>query len=163
MKQTLTIRPATASDIPALVELLKLLFELEQDFVPDPGRQTAALQLMLASPLAAVLVAETDGEVAGFCGAQLLVSTAEGGWSGEVEDLVVAPQWRRRGVGTALLRAVGDWAYGRGAVRMRLNCDDQNLPAMTFYRRHGWEISHLQIWFYHRPDPSSGDSIVGRP
>ena len=67
------IRPAGERDLPALIELLELLFDLEQDFQPDRERQRAGLRLMLGSPCAALLVAEgTEGVVAGFCGVQLL-------------------------------------------------------------------------------------------
>ena len=142
------IRPAGERDLPALIELLELLFDLEQDFQPDRERQQAGLRLMLGSPCAALLVAEgTEGVVAGFCGVQLLVSTAEGAYSAQIEDVVVAPGFRRRGLGRRLLDGAAAWARNRGATRLQLNCDDKNFAAMRFYEELGWNKTHLFNYF----------------
>ena len=78
MTEAVRIRPAAEADLPELVELLRQLFELEQDFEPDASKQQAGLSLMLESPFAELLVAECGGRVAGFCGVQLQISTAMG-------------------------------------------------------------------------------------
>ncbi len=142
------IRPAEERDLPALSGLLDLLFTLEQDFRPDSVRQQAGLRLMLGSPCAALLTAEDSaGSVAGFCGVQLLISTAEGAYSAQIEDVVIAPGYRGRGLGGQLLDAAGAWARVRGATRLQLNCDDKNFPAMRFYEKHGWKKTHLFNYF----------------
>ena len=50
MTAGLTLRSATALDVEALVGLLAVLFEIEADFQPDPGRQRDGLALLLAAP-----------------------------------------------------------------------------------------------------------------
>ena len=109
--------------------------------------QVAGLKLMLDSPLAELLVAELGGRPVGVCGLQLLVSTAQGAYSCHVEDLVLAPECRGRGIGRLLLEAAAEWAQRRGATRMQLNCDDKNLPAMKFYESLGWRKTHLFNYF----------------
>ena len=55
--------------------------------------------------------------------------------------------FRRRGIGSRLLDAAGAWAKQRGARRLQLNCDDQNLPAMRFYEARNWIRTHLFNYF----------------
>lgn len=147
MTEAIRIRPAAEADLPELVELLRQLFELEQDFEPDASKQQAGLSLMLESPFAELLVAECGGRVAGFCGVQLQISTAMGSYAAQIEDLVLPPEFRRRGIGSRLLDAAGAWAKQRGARRLQLNCDDQNLPAMRFYEARNWIRTHLFNYF----------------
>ena len=147
MTEAIRIRPAAEADLPELVELLRQLFELEQDFEPDASKQQAGLSLMLESPFAELLVAECGGRVAGFCGVQLQISTAMGSYAAQIEDLVLHPEFRRRGIGSRLLDAAGAWAKQRGARRLQLNCDDQNLPAMLLYEARNWIRTHLFNYF----------------
>ena len=97
------IRPATRSDINAMVELLHRLFTIEADFDFSAERQQRGLELLLAAPAAAVMVAEKEGAVVGMATAQLVISTAEGGPSLLLEDLVVVPTRQNQGIGTELL------------------------------------------------------------
>ena len=141
------IEEAAEGDIPELCKLLALLFELEQDFAPDSEKQRRALRLFLEVSHATVLIARKEGKVAGMCAISLAISTAEGGWSGEIEDLVIAPEFRRQGLAKLLLDESEKWCRQRGALRMRLNCDDLNFPAIELYEKLGWEKSHLFIMF----------------
>jgi GNAT superfamily N-acetyltransferase len=138
------IRPACATDLPTLVRLLGELFTLEADFTRDPERQHFGLALMLSDRRSrAVLVAERGGEVIGMVTAQLVVSTAEGGLSALVEDMVVDAGSRGRGVGRALLAAIEGWAVERGATRLQLLADRENAPALAFYGRAAWSPTRL--------------------
>jgi len=144
MPEDLSIRSATPGDVEALVRLLGVLFSIEADFTPDVERQRRGLAMLLAAPeRAAVLVAERGGAVAGMVTAQLVVSTAEGGPSALVEDMVVEASERRHGVGRALLAAAEAWAAERGATRLQLLADRENAPALRFYERLGWRWTQL--------------------
>ena len=90
-----------------------------------------------------VKVGEVDGGVVAMCTAQILVSTAEGAFSVMVEDMVVAEDMRGQGIGAALLATVEAWARQRGATRLQLLADRENLPALAFYRKHGWHPTQL--------------------
>ncbi len=140
----LQIRPASAADLDGLVRLLGQLFAIEADFRPDEERQRSGLALMLVEPdRRAVLVAERGGAVTGMVTAQLVVSTAEGGLSALVEDMVVDEAERGRGAGRALLGAIERWARERGATRLQLLADRANAPALRFYERMGWRWTQL--------------------
>lgn len=140
---TMSIRTATGSDIPAMVELLRQLFAIEEDFVFMPDRQQRGLELLLAADQARVLVAEDQNEVIGMATCQLLISTAEGAPSLVIEDVVVSPAHRGRGFATLLLAKLAEWGRKRGARRMQLLADRTNSPALGFYRRQGWQTTQL--------------------
>lgn len=137
------VRAARNADIDHLVNLLRSLFAIEQDFVFDPSRQRQGLAMMLDNPQGCLLVAEEDGQVVGMCSGQLLVSTAEGGLSLLVEDVVVDEKWRGRGVGRLLVEAVSDWARDNNVRRLQLLADRNNTPALAFYRCLGWKGTEL--------------------
>lgn len=144
MSADVRIRAASTSDLPVLVDLLTALFTIEADFSPDTEAQRLGLALMLSDPRRRmVLVAERGGAVVGMVTGQLLVSTAEGGLSVLVEDMVVEEASRGRGVGRALLSAIEDWAAERGATRLQLLADRENAPALAFYDRAGWAPTQL--------------------
>jgi GNAT superfamily N-acetyltransferase len=140
----LRIRPACAADLGTLVRLLGQLFSIEADFTPDAARQRLGLALMLSEHrVRAVLVAERGAEVLGMVTAQLVVSTAEGGLSALVEDMIVKEGARGVGIGRALLEGIERWALERGATRLQLLADRENAPALAFYDRAGWSRTQL--------------------
>ncbi len=140
----ISIRSATSADLDVLVALLADLFSIEADFRPDAERQRRGLALLLESPAQRlVLVAERRGEVVGMVTVQLVVSTAEGGLSGLVEDMVVASGERGRGIGRRILDGAEAWARERGATRLQLLADRENEPALGFYERMGWRGTRL--------------------
>ena len=140
------IRTARQEDLPALTALLAELFAIEQDFSPDTTRQRRGLALLLADERATVLVAEVAGQVLGMVTLQSLISTAQGGWVGLLEDLVVAQEWRGEGLGSRLLAAVQEAADNQGLSRVQLLVDEDNHSAKGFYRNQGLRRTHLQAW-----------------
>jgi hypothetical protein len=51
------ITTATAADIPELIDLLGILFAIEQDFTPDVEKQRRGLTGLLASPFGQIAIA----------------------------------------------------------------------------------------------------------
>lgn len=145
MDDAITTRQARPEDIPALCDLLEDLFTVESDFAPDVEKQVKALSMLLADPPdgSLVLVAVREGKVVGMCSVQTLVSTAEGGKVGLVEDVVVSREFRRRGIGTLLLDQAVEWGRNRKLKRLQLLADRENMPAVDFYARSGWAATKL--------------------
>ncbi len=137
------IRPATEKDLDAMVLLLKQLFGIEADFAFDAQMQKKGLELLLDSKTSIILVAERQDSVVGMGTGQLVISTAEGGPSLLIEDIVVQPAWQQQGIGSALLQALGNWGASRGAIRMQLLADRTNSPALVFYQAAGWQTTQL--------------------
>jgi len=141
----ITLRTAKPSDIPQLVELLKELFTIEADFDFDQDKQAHGLNLLLKSEKDCILVAQllNDNKVLGMCTVQTLISTAEGGSVGLLEDLVVAAEFRHQGIGAKLLVEAVNWAECQGLKRLQLLADKNNLPALSFYQKQGWNSTQL--------------------
>ena len=137
------IRSASSDDLAAMTRLLQELFTVETEFEFNAGKQRCGLQMLLDSPQAGVWVAEQHGRVVGMVTVQLVVSTAEGGLSGWLEDLVVARSCRRLGLGKALLKAAVRWAQSRGATRIQLLADGRNVSALLFYRKQDWKQTNM--------------------
>jgi GNAT superfamily N-acetyltransferase len=145
---TISIEKAGAGDIDALVELLSILFSIEQDFVPNESAQRSGLQLLLAgSGQGQIFVARhRDAGIVGMVSAQFVISTAIGAPSAWIEDMVVLDQYRGQGVGKALLDKATEWALARGAKRIQLLADADNDSALGFYRHLDWQPTRLFAW-----------------
>ena len=140
----ITLRKARPTDIPQLVGLLKELFMIEADFDFDPKKQTDGLSLLLKSEKDCVWVAELDdNKVLGLCSVQTLISTAEGGWVGLLEDLIVSADYRNQGIASKLIAEAVAWAESQGLKRLQLLADKNNGRALNFYQKQGWQTMQL--------------------
>jgi GNAT superfamily N-acetyltransferase len=141
----ITIRPARPEDIPRMCELLADLFSVETDFEVDVVKQVKGLSMLVTAPSASsvVLVAVMDRKVVGMATIQTLVSTAEGGRVGLVEDVIVDSRFRCRNVGTLLIEGTTAWSRDQGLTRLQLLTDRENHQALNFYASRGWTSTKL--------------------
>jgi GNAT superfamily N-acetyltransferase len=136
---------AKQDDMADLVSLLSTLFSIEKDFNPDTSKQMAGLTLLLNSKAGSIQVARNAaGKVIGMVSAQLVISTAQGAASAWVEDMVIAADYRRLGIGKTLLQNALDWAKQNGATRAQLLVDTSNADAINYYQQLDWEPTQLQ-------------------
>jgi GNAT superfamily N-acetyltransferase len=140
-----SVRLAKADDIPQMCGLLSELFSIESDFSPDRGKQVRGLNLLLSdrSGSTIVLVAERGDEIIGMCSVQMLISTAEGGPAGLLEDLIVRKDHRGKGIGSRLLSEIFTWCLTKNISRLQLLRDTDNERALKFYMRYGWRDTGL--------------------
>lgn len=144
MPDSVVVRPARPEDIDDMIQLIAIIFSAEEDFSVDPAKQRRGLELFFAYPdLRCLLVAEQQQTIIGMCSAQLLVSTAEGGWKALVEDVVVAASARGKGIGKRMLARVAQWAADQGATRLDLLADRDNLGGLQFYHALQWKQTNL--------------------
>lgn len=113
-----------------------------------PPRFTAAAFLRDGfgpAPAFRALVAEGGGETLGYavcCPGYDADTAARGVW---LADLYVRPEFRRCGVGRALLRALAAGARDDGARWMAWSVLARNRAARRFYRRLARELPHLRL------------------
>jgi GNAT superfamily N-acetyltransferase len=100
------------------------------------GERIAALA---ADPQSLLLVAEADGELAGFAGlhVQPLIESDEPGCV--FTTLVVSERFRRSGVGRLLAEAIEAEARARGGKRIVLSSHERRADAHAFYEALGYE------------------------
>ena len=140
----MNVSPATEADLPALCELLGLLFVQEAEFCPDLERQSAGLRSLLGRPEAGQILVLRDGPVVvGMVSLLFMPSTALGGRVAVLEDMVVRPNARGRGAGSRLLHAAVEFAQMAGCRRITLLTDADNAAAQQFYGRHGFKRSAM--------------------
>lgn len=137
---------ANEADIPALVRLLTLLFDIEKDFSADFSKQKYGLELLLKNPqTASIQVARNAANKAiGMVSAQLVISTAQGAKSVWVEDMVIDSAYRDQGIGKQLLQNALEWAINQGATRAQLLVDIENTEALGYYQHLNWQSTQLQ-------------------
>jgi ribosomal-protein-alanine N-acetyltransferase len=108
-------------------------------------------QILLAEPsdplLRCGLVADSGGKVAGFAVSSWLRQEAVA----EVEGLFVERDYRRQGVGSALIAACMAWAAKAGASKVRLEVRASNTAAHALYRRHGFSPAGVRRGYYSAP------------
>lgn len=135
-----TIRAARPEDAALILTLIRELAAYERE--PDAVKigKTELLRDGFPQPggerYFECLVAEEDGETAGFALCFPVYST----WRGRamhLEDLFVRPRFRGRGIGKALLTRVAALAAERGCPLLYWHVLDWNTPAIDFYRSLG--------------------------
>jgi len=139
------IRPATAEDVPLILEFIRALAAYER--APDAVTATESDLLRDGfgpNPFYFCLIAEEDGRPAGFAFYFFNYSTWEGRPGIYLEDLFVHPEFRGLGIGKALLQRVAAIAVENRCPRLQWEVLDWNTPAIDFYAAMGAEF--LDAW-----------------
>jgi GNAT superfamily N-acetyltransferase len=140
-----SIRKATAGDAAQILKFVRALAAFER----APDAVTATEEGLIRDgfgprPFFECLIAEYDGQPAGFALYFFNYSTWLGRPGIYVEDLFVLPQFRRLGIGRDLLKRVAAIAVENGCQRLQWEVLDWNTPAIDFYRALGAEF--LDEW-----------------
>ena len=147
----LSIRPATADDVPLIRQLIAELAEYER--LADAAVATdddLRAQLFGAQPAAEVMIGEVDGEAVGFALFFHNFSTFLGKHGLYLEDLFVRPAFRGSGLGRHLMASLARIAVQRDCGRFEWSVLDWNAPAIGFYRTLGavgmaeWTVQRLE-------------------
>jgi ribosomal protein S18 acetylase RimI-like enzyme len=93
---------------------------------------------MQAAESVILLALDADDQAVGFCQLYPSFCSVEAKPIYVLYDLFVAPQGRRGGTGTALLRAAESTARAHGKARMDLTTAKTNLGAQAAYESLGW-------------------------
>jgi ribosomal protein S18 acetylase RimI-like enzyme len=143
------------------VEAIDTSFETATvfDVVPS-GRRIDLVERALAQPMTkrysigevfapwaswdAGWVAEADGAIRGFA------TTGYEAWHQRLVlwFLYIAPAWRRRGVGRALLERVEAHGRARGATHVWLETSNVNTPGVAAYERLGYALCGADARYY---------------
>jgi len=141
------IRIAENRDTGACARLLGILFSQEHEFTPDIRNQELGLGMIIGNPdTGTVFVCEKDGDIVGMVTLLTLVSTALGRKVLLLEDMIVDPAWRGRGIGSMLLEHACDWARNHGYGRITLLTDGDNDSAQHFYSEKGFSRSRMAVF-----------------
>jgi len=141
----IAIRAATSKDVSLILKFIRALAVYER--APDAVAATEADLLrdgFGSNPFYFCLIAESDGDPAGFALYFFNYSTWLGRPGLYLEDLFVHPEFRGLGIGKALLQRVAAIAVEKGCLRLQWEVLDWNTPAINFYSAMGAEF--LDEW-----------------
>ena len=139
----LSIRPAHASDVPALKTLIHEFADFER--LPVAATEASLLRDGFgAAPKFRVVMAEWDGQPAGYALFFDYYSSFEGRPGLFLEDIYVRGEYRGKGIGKALLARVALVAGEKNCFGVRWQVLDWNTPAIEFYRELG--ATFLDDW-----------------
>lgn len=143
----LTIRRAVEADLPVVIRLFAIPDEGnlkdEDPGPPLPSCYRDALLAIAADPNNALMVAEAGGVVLGAFHLTILQYVAyRGGRVAQIENVIVEPDARSRGIGEAMMRWAVDEARRRGCFRVQLTTNKTRKRAHRFYERLGFVASH---------------------
>lgn len=157
--RAVAIRAIRPDDVPTVVRYVHELADYERE--PNSCLLTAdRLHAALFSPHPAVFghVADVDGEAA----AMALWYTTFSTWTGvpglHLEDLYVAPPYRRLGLARALMARLASTCRQRGWARLEWAVLDWNTSALDFYATLG--SAPQDAWTTHRIDGAVLDDLA---
>ena len=131
-----TIRSAVLNDVPALLAI-------EQEAASAAHWTREQYAGLVESEI--VLVTEDGGNISGF----VCAKNVAGDW--EIENMVVAKQGRRRGVGNGLLDELLRRVRQQAGAAVWLEVRESNEPARRLYQKHGFRETGRRQGYYRDP------------
>lgn len=140
-------RVAVASVRPAAVADIERVSEIERTAFTDPWSRSAFERLVVEKDerVHFVVACTTDGTVVGYVVAWFVMD------EGEIANLAVASEWRKRGIGALLLAAAIAAARSREVTTLYLEVRDSNSAARALYASHGFMEVGRRRRYYRRP------------
>jgi ribosomal protein S18 acetylase RimI-like enzyme len=134
------IRSAAREDFPAVVRMIQdLAAHVDPEVIPKTNVEILEHEGPFGKGRFKILVAETEGKIAGFC----LYTYAFSGWRGAtglfIEDLYVQASARKMGLGKKLLAAAARAERGNASF-IKLEVDMSDPAAMRFYQGLGMTL-----------------------
>ena len=117
--------------------------------LPDEARRRI-IEGLRSHPACVQYLAYVDDQPVGLAVCFFVFSTFAGRGLLNVHDLIVDPDYRRHGIGTALLRRVEAEARRNDCCKLTLEVRADNPGAKSLYRRHGFSASRPVYEFWTR-------------
>ena len=155
-----TIRPACESDARDLMKMIRELAQFETLEHELEATETSLRDWLFSGhPAAAALIATVDGVRAGYAVYFHTFSSFAGRPGIFLEDVYVRPTFRRRGLGSALLKAVALIGAERGCGRFEWIALRWNETALKFYQNLGAKV--MDDWALLRMNGREIRNLVG--
>ena len=137
MDESLTFREANRQDLPRILDLYARALDGKALTVDDAERLFERIQRY---PDYRLHLAETDGRLAGTFALLIMDNLGECGTpSGIIEDVVVEPEYQRRGIGRAMMQHALAICRQKGCYKMMLSSNLRRTGAHAFYESLGFE------------------------
>jgi ribosomal-protein-alanine N-acetyltransferase len=138
MRENMVIyRRMTPEDVP-------VISRLEEETFSMPWSASSFLE-MISKEDARYYVAEKDGKILGGCGVLMIAG------EGNITNVVIAPEARNQGIGTAMLRHLMAEGDQEGLTAYTLEVRISNVAAIHVYEKLGFESAGIRPGFYEKP------------
>lgn len=131
----LTLRTAGADDIPAMVEIENRCFS-------RPNTEESFRREIEGNPDMDYALAEVDGKPAGYAGLWRVAG------EGHINNVAVDPGYRKRGIGTEIIKKLMDDARKEGIKEFTLEVRPSNEAAIALYRKFGFDSEGRRKAYY---------------
>lgn len=131
-------RRMTPEDVP-------FISKLEEETFSMPWSADSFLE-MIGKADARYYVAEENGRILGGCGVLMIAG------EGNITNVVIAPEARNRGIGTAMLRHLMEEGDREGLTAYTLEVRVSNAAAIHVYEKLGFVSAGVRPGFYEKPD-----------
>ncbi len=156
MTNNFKLRQATPTDVPVLFELILALAKYEKLSHTVTGNiDNLQEHLFGAKPYGEAIIAAYGEEAVGFALFFHNYSTFLTKPGIYIEDIFVMPEFRRMGIGKAILKYIAELAVNRDCGRLEWSVLDWNESAIAFYEEMGSQV--LPDWRICR---ITGDSLT---
>ena len=138
------VRQAEEKDIKNIAELDKRCFKM-------PWSEDSFRYEIKSNDLALYIVAEIETEIVGYAGMWLIVD------EGHITNVAVSPDYRKKGIGEALVSVILDVSEREGISRQTLEVRESNEPALCLYKKFGFVPEGIRKGYY---EDNHEDAII---
>lgn len=131
---------------PMKVEDLPDVLEIERDSFPVPWSESSfRYELKNNKEVASLMVARLDGILIGYVCFWVVFKETH------IMNLAVRRDFRRQGIGEAIIRAALKEALYKGAESATLEVRASNIPAIKLYEKLGFRVTSVRRNYYDIP------------
>ena len=135
---TVHIRKAARSQLGMLIGFVKAFHELENIQIAEDQMTAAVEALMTRRELGAIWVIYENNSAVGYIAICKGFSIEFGGYDGFIDEFYIAPDFRGKGLGTAVLELIRHEAGAMGVQALHLEVAKTNHRAKRLYERLGF-------------------------
>lgn len=144
-------RAATKKDIPVLSELYTQFYRYNASLQPKDclaAKESGAYPAwILEQPLHTLFLVESENKVIGFIHLEIAETpnypSVAAHTFGQIIDLFVLENYRRRGVGKQLIAAAKQWKVSKDLDFLELQVLGNNSQAIDFYQKMGLNVARI--------------------
>ena len=142
----MNIRKVNINDYKDIVNLYKQLFDSEKKFDDNIVRtykidekEEKRIKKSIKSRKGIFLVAEIDNKIVGLIDGYIMESIYYNEKISYLAHLCVDEKYRNKEIGSKLIEEFSEISKKKGAKYIKLNAFEENIPAVSLYRKHGFE------------------------
>ena len=133
----LSIEKCTRKDAPCVAKI-------ENECFSKPFKEEDIISY-LKSPIWHFLVAKCEGEVVGYVSFTIIIDECQ------IVNVATSQGYRKMGVGKSLIEELLGYAKKSGVSKVYLEVRESNLPAISLYKKYGFEIVGVSKNHYSQP------------